>query len=134
MVLTKRDSERYFTIRDALLTHGSPKGRAAENRPGTRVTSSVRVPTVEVLWPDSAAIDSFVAQNPARLNARDLRLAASWKRSVSGNFFTVRYLKTYTIIITEVAPYRIYAVVGHQSPLSAVFGPVLPDLFSLRLI
>ncbi|MFX0197883.1 MAG: hypothetical protein ACFFCW_17310 [Candidatus Hodarchaeota archaeon] len=130
MQLSNSDTKRYFPVRDGLLTYMSTKGHLAKKRPGIALVHGLSTEP----WPDAASIDSFVADNPFGLSTQDLALATSWKRSVSGNFFVVRYLKKNTIIISETAPYRTYGVVGHHSPLSAIFGPCIPDLFSLRLL
>jgi len=65
------------------------------------------------LWADDRLLTRFTAENPAQLSEEDLALVASWQYRLAGNFFVVRTLKNYTVLLTEAAPHaRAYGVVG----------------------
>ncbi|HZU69282.1 MAG TPA: hypothetical protein VFA09_18540 [Ktedonobacteraceae bacterium] len=79
----------------------------------------------DVLWKDDTLRKDFIAENPARLPNEDLAIVESWQHRVSGKFFVVRYLKKYTVFLSE-TPARAYGVLGLYSPIEEILGPYLP--------
>lgn len=79
----------------------------------------------DVLWKNDALRERFIAENPANLQLEDLVVVKSWQYRVSGNFFVVRYLKKYTVFLSE-TPSRAYGVLGLVGPIEEIIGPYLP--------
>jgi hypothetical protein len=65
------------------------------------------------LWADDQLLKRFTVENPAQFSEKDLALVESWQYRLAGNFFVVRALKKYTVLLTDSAPHaRAYGVVG----------------------
>ena len=55
-----------------------------------------------------------------------VELVASWQDRLAGRFFVERYLKKYTIFLSETTPMHAYGVLGLVSPIEDILGPYLP--------
>ncbi len=67
----------------------------------------------DALWADDRLLKHFVTENPARLSEEDLVLVRSWQYRLSGKFFVVRALKSYTVLLTDFASHvHAYGVLG----------------------
>jgi hypothetical protein len=65
------------------------------------------------LWANDRLLKRFIAENPAQFSEEDLALVESWQYRLAGNFFVVRALKDYTVLLTDYAPHaHAYGVVG----------------------
>jgi hypothetical protein len=65
------------------------------------------------LWANDRLLKRFITENPAQLSEEDLALVERWQYRLAGNFFVVRALKNYTVLLTDYAPHaRAYGVVG----------------------
>jgi hypothetical protein len=57
------------------------------------------------LWANDRLLKRFIAENPAQFSEEDLALVESWQYRLAGNFFVVRALKDYTVLLTDYAPH-----------------------------
>ena len=73
------------------------------------------------LYASPQLIDSFVAENPARLSSDELTLVAAWKQAVVGKFYIFRYLKRYTVFLDDKEPPKAYGVLGITDEIENVF-------------
>jgi hypothetical protein len=85
------------------------------------------------LWKNLPLIDAYCDSNPHGLSAAELDIVRSWKRSVTGKFVLLRYLKKYTILVSEGR--QVYGVLGLRSTLEDMFpGRPLPLLVEAVLL
>ncbi len=55
-------------------------------------------------------IDDFVRENPYNLPQQELNIVKGWKNYVSGSFYIERYLKKYTVLLSEDS--KVYGVLA----------------------
>jgi len=71
-------------------------------------------------------LEQYLAANPDRLPADELAIAAGWRQRITGEFYIVRYLKTYTVFMSMKEPAHLYGVLGLIDPLEVVMGGAPP--------
>ncbi len=84
MILTEAKVRRFFSIYDPLIlfTDRHLNLDELEMAPDGLPTDESQHEVACELWRNPQVIDEFVRQNPARLSARDLKIAASWKDAI----------------------------------------------------
>lgn len=81
----------------------------------------------DALWADDLLRTRFIAENPFQLSEEDLALVESWQHRLTGNFFVVRELKHYTVLLTDNVPHaRAYGVVGRTNSVAETMILPLP--------
>ncbi len=75
----------------------------------------------DALYANPRVIDSFVAENPARIPPDELTLVAAWKQAVVGTFYIFRYLKRYAVFLDDKEPPKAYGVLGITDEIEALF-------------
>ena len=75
----------------------------------------------DALYANPQVIDSFVAENPARIPPDELTLVATWKQAVVGTFYIFRYLKRYAVFLDDRDPPKAYGVLGITQEIEDVF-------------
>lgn len=76
----------------------------------------------DALYASPRLIDSFVAENPARIPPDELPLVATWKHAVVGTFYIFRYLKRYTVFLDDKEPPKAYGVLGITDEIEDLFN------------
>ncbi len=130
MQLPLDQTERFYRIWFPLLQYVNNQLQLVPSFPLTPMEESIN-PTDALqlrnaLWADDSLRETFIATNPAGLPPADLALVESWQHRLAGNFFIFRYLKKYTVLLSEHAPMHAYGVLGLVSPIEEVIGPTLP--------
>jgi hypothetical protein len=136
--LSLEEVKRFYQIWFPLLHYVNEQRHLVPSFPAKWGKSSVdpatAIPLRDALWADDTLLERFVSENPAKLTANDLKLAASWKTRVTGQFFIFRYLKKYTIFLSSGSPTQAYGVLGLTSPIEDMAGPHLPIYVATTLI
>jgi hypothetical protein len=113
-----------------LLHHVNEQRQIVSDFPDTPEAESIApadaIKIRDVLWADDKLREDFIAANPAELSPDDLALVASWQYRLAGRFFVFRYLKKYSIFLSERNPVHAYGVLGLVSPIEEIIGPFLP--------
>ncbi len=129
MQLPPYQTERFYHIWFELLRYVNEQRQLTNTFPDTPKKSSIlpddALQLRNALWADEELREGFIATNPAGLSAADLALVASWKHRLAGNFFIMRYLKKYTVFLSQ-EPTHVYGVLGLVSPIEDIVGPVVP--------
>jgi len=129
MQLSPQQTERFYRIWSPLLHYVNDQRHLVPTFPDA--PGKAVLPTTDALqlrnalWADDTLRENFIATNPAGLPPDDLALVANWQYRLSGNFFIMRYLKKYTVFLSE-TPNHAYGVLGLVSPIEEIVGPVLP--------
>jgi hypothetical protein len=79
-------------------------------------------------------IDAFGAENPFEFDEADLEIVWSWKHLVSGTFYVLRYLKTYTVFLSSTEPVVAYGVLALFNSFEELIGPDLPRMIKTTLL
>ena len=98
------------------------------------LSPEVRLKVRDALLNHMDLIDSFVAENPARLPEVELDIVGSWRHLVSGKFYVFRKLKKYTVFLSTTAPAIAYGVLALSQPFEDLIGPYLPVLTQTVLL
>ena len=138
MILTPRDTERFYTIWFPLLHFVNERRGLVPYFPATYGPHSVSPDDAaklrDALWADDALREAFVAENPAGLGPADLALVASWSTRVSGDFYFFRQLKKYAVFIPQDESPRAYGVLGLVSPIEEIVHIPPPCLVRTTLL
>ncbi|MDA8218651.1 MAG: hypothetical protein M0Z94_13650 [Dehalococcoidales bacterium] len=88
----------------------------------------------DALYADPQVIDSFIAENPARIPPDELALVATWKQAVAGKFYIFRYLKRYTVFLNDKEPPKAYGVLGITDEIEHMFRQDPPIMVTTVLL
>lgn len=136
MILSKRDSRRFYNIWFNLLDHVNEKLQMDPERTDLAHAESVDPAAIQPirdrLWEDVSLVQSFVNENPGGLSDEDLAVAESWKTRVTGKFILLKHLKRQSIFLSEE---KVYGVIGIVSPFEEMFpADALPIMMKAVLI
>jgi hypothetical protein len=76
-----------------------------------------KLPVRNALYEKIELIDTFIDENPARLNDEELAIVWNWKKFVAGDFYIERFLKQGAVFIGSGEPARVYLVLGLMDSL-----------------
>jgi len=80
-------------------------------------------------------LERFVAENLEQLPEQELAIVASWRYHLTGDFYIIRYLKSYTVFMNAKGEGHLYGVLGLMDPLEVVLGGVpLPIMVTATLL
>ncbi len=79
-------------------------------------------------------IKSFACENPFNFSSYELKIVESWENFVKGRFFIFRYLKNYTVFLTEDDPPKAYGVYALNTTFEEMLGPYLPLMVDAVLL
>ena len=134
MNLTFEEGELFYDLYAALLSFANRRlevssEQFSDSREYMSTPPEARVAIRDALFEHRELIDEFVAENPANLEADQLKIVGTWKHALPGNFYVFRYLKKYTVFLTSGgSPNKAYGVLGLVDPMEEVVGPYLPRL------
>jgi len=81
----------------------------------------------DAFWAKLELLERFIAENPAGLSPEELRIVAGWRHHLKGDFYILRYLKSYTVFLSAGRDAHLYGVLGLIDPIPDVFeGRPLP--------
>src|SRR4051812_27365898 len=110
MLLELHDVELFFRLHRALMFFVNQRLKAIPDRLDTpdefaALPPEVRLKVRDAFLANVDLIESFAAENPARLPEDDLAIVRSWRHLVVGKFYVFRELKKYTVFLsTEKEP------------------------------
>jgi len=140
MKLTPDEGELFYDLYAALLSFVNRKlevspEQFSNSREYMSTPPEARVAIRDALFEHRELIDEFVTENPARLEADQLKIVGTWKHALPGGFYIFRYLKKYTVFLTsDGSPTKAYGVLGLADPMEEVVGPYLPRLTTAVLL
>ncbi len=140
MNLTFDEGNRFYNLYTALLSFANRKLEVTPEQFSNlqeyaSTPPEARLAIRDALFAHRELIDEFVHDNPANLEADDLKIVATWKHAVVGKFYVFRYLKKYTVFLTSgESPNKAYGVLGLADPLQEIIGPALPRLIATVLL
>jgi len=80
-------------------------------------------------------LEQYLAANPDRFPADELRIVAGWRHRLAGDFYIMKHLKAYSVLMSSKEPTRLYGVLGLYDPLDVVIGGApLPVLVQAVLL
>ena len=140
MILPPHETERYYRIWWALLNYTNAQRQIIRDLPVITIQTGLVVKKAvqirDALWKDDSVREQFIAENPANLQPADLDIVRSWQHRLSGDFFILKHLKKYSVLLSQIKgkPVRAYGVLGLLSPLEEVSGSYLPVLVKAVLL
>ncbi len=87
-----------------------------------RLPSEEKVKARDALYQHLELLEAFISENPAKLSSDELNLVKSWERPLIGDFYVMRFLKKYSVLMSSAEPVQFYGVLGLYDPLEAVLG------------
>lgn len=98
------------------------------------LSPEVRLKVRDALNANLDLIESFAAENPARLSDDELDIVRSWRKLVPGKFYVFRELAKYTVFLSTTSPAIAYGVRSLSQPFEELIGPYLPVLTQTVLL
>jgi hypothetical protein len=128
--LSSEQTARFYRIWLALLRYVNEEQHLvpafSPSEEDTSLSLSDEMQLRNALWANDGLRERFVTANPARLDAADLAVVASWQYRRAGSFYIVRSLKKYTVFLSEDIPPRAYGVLGLSTPIEELATGPLP--------
>ena len=138
MTLCSEDIALFYRLHPALLVYANQQMQTV---PGVSnleefMAAAVedRIQIREAAYQEEGLIDSFVQDNPFHFTPAELALVESWKDRLAERFFVFRYLKAYTVFLSDDDPPRAYGVVALNDRLEDLLGPYVPILVKAVLL
>jgi hypothetical protein len=138
MLLTPKDAEFFFRLQRTFLHYISQRLQLLPETSGA--DDFERLPAEEIAKVRDAFItrpellDSFIAENPAELDAPGLAIVDSWRHFVKGDFFLFRQLKRHMVFLSMDEPAAAYGVTALTDPFAQLIGPRLPVMVQAVLL
>lgn len=130
MVLSENDARLFYRLMWPLQFFVNQRLQLLPNCPTEeayqKLTAEQKLKVREALYKNIELIDEFMKENPAGLNAEELKIVQSWRRFVAGEFFIERYLAKHAIFIKD---QTVYAVVGLFDPFDIIIGREQPPAY-----
>ncbi len=73
-------------------------------------------------------LQQYLAANPDRFPTAELLIVASWRLHIAGDFYIMKHLKSYSVLMSAKEPTRLYGVVGLYDPLEVVIRGAPPPV------
>jgi len=138
MILDPRETQRFYKIWFPLLNYVNNKLALVPELPASPEEGSIEPSDAfkvsSALWADAALRHAFIAENPFGLPPEDLALVASWDYHVAGEFYVLRHLKKYSVLVAQGSSDKVYAVLGLVTPLEEVLPMPTPVLIRAVLL
>lgn len=139
MLLEPQDVELFFRLHRTLMFFVNQRLKGIPDNPATPEEFAALSPEVQLKVRNAFLahvdlIESFVAENPARLSDDDLAIVRSWRHLVTGKFYVFRELKKYTVFLSTTSPAIAYGVLALSQPFEDLIGPYLPVLTQTVLL
>jgi hypothetical protein len=129
--LSPADADLFFRLYGALhlFVNGQfpilPDAHSIEDLAAVKLEDRAKLR--DAVYDHAELIDRFVRENPAGLSAEELTEVKSWSQFIRGDFYILRHLKRYSVLLSSNNPARAYGVVGLTEPIADVFPDyVLP--------
>jgi hypothetical protein len=139
MLLPANELELFFRLHRTLMFFVNQRLKLIPNKLATAEEFAALSPEVRIkihngLNANLDLIESFVAENPARLFEDELDIVRSWRHLVKGEFYVFRELKKYTVFLTTTDPAIAYGVLALSQPFADLIGPHLPVMTQTVLL
>ncbi|MBD2535913.1 hypothetical protein H6G97_43905 [Nostoc flagelliforme FACHB-838] len=138
MQLPQEEADYFFSLFKPLLVYTNQKFQIT---PGIKKPEDIeRYPfesTVKIrdkLYQNPELFDRFIQENTDTLSPENISIIQSWKGFIPGKFFVFRYLKKYTVFLTNDEPPKAYGVLSLYSPFEEIVGSSLPRLVETVLL
>lgn len=131
MKLSEQDAELFFELLWSLHFYANqklnilPDVEAAEEY--EILNQDEKFEVREALYENIEIIDDFVKENPFDFDDEKLKIVENWKNFVRGNFYIERFLKKYTIFISD--DRKVYGVLGLFQAFEEMIHPSHLPLF-----
>ena len=139
MNLPTPETDLYYKLQGSLLAFANRQLKILpEDTPPDQVRKQPVDQVVKLrdaCYAKPAILGEYLATNPDRLPAAELLIVAGWRHLVAGDFYIMKYLKSYAVFMTAKDPTRLYGVFGLYDPIEvATRGAPLPVLVKAVLL
>ena len=136
MNLTATEYKDFLYVNQSLLLYaGKQKGILDKKLTLTEFRNGMKAKTVlecgNVFYENLKVLDNFLKENPAKLDAAQLKIADGFRHFEKGKFFVYKYLSGYTAFIKDDLVYGVHAL---SDPFEAFFGRNLPTYVETILL
>ena len=138
MLLSRDDAELFFRLHRSLMFFVNQRlgvvPDVASPDEFAALPPKDRLEITEAFLDEVDLIESFIDENPAKLNEDELEIVLSWRDHVSGTFYIFRQLKNYMVFLSSADPPVVYGVVALTEPFEDVIGPCVPQMIQTVLL
>ncbi|MHB8627427.1 MAG: hypothetical protein ACYDBJ_09100 [Aggregatilineales bacterium] len=130
MTLEKSEVNRFYSVWVAVLYFVNQRLKLVRSFPEKwtqkPIPGDLAYKLREAFWADDTLRQVFLAENPAKLSADDLAMAASWEYHIKDHFFIYRHLRKYSVFLGGKTSTHVYGVIGLNDSIRDIVGPALP--------
>jgi len=138
MILQPHEAEQFYRIWWPLLSYVNQQEGLIADFPNSPENESIKPEDAVVvrdrLWESNQLLQAFIDNNPAKLSADDLMLAASWKNRVADNFIVMKHLKNHSVFLQETDNPTVYGVIGIYSSIDEMIPFSVPFMVNAVLL
>ena len=139
MLLEPQDVQLLFRLHGTLLFFVNQRLKVIPDNIATPEEFASLSPAVwlkvrDALLTNVDLIESFIAENPARVSEDELDIVRSWRHLVAGKFYIFRELKNYTVFLSTDKQPIAYGVLAWSQPFEDLIGPYLPVMVQAVLL
>ncbi len=135
--LTEQEAKLFHKLMDSLLFYANKRLNIIKNCNSIdefhKNDIEKTVPIRKKVFSDSNIIDEYIKENPDKLSNEEAQILASWKKSLEGEFYLVKYEKDYALFLNS-KEQKVYGVKGIFDSFNEKFDGYSPIMIKIRLI
>jgi hypothetical protein len=132
MILPTEETQLYYKLSWSLFAYVNrhlgiePEITAAEDvgRLHPQRVAKVR----DAVYENPNWLEQFIAENPEGFLSEELAIISSWRHRFEGDFYIMRFLKRYAVLMDATESGHLYGVLGLYDPLEVVVRGLAPPV------
>ena len=135
--LTEKEAKLFHKLMDSLLFYANKRVNIIKNCNSIDEFHNndveKTIPIRKKVFADDNLINEYVAKNPDNLSGEEIQILASWKKSLEGEFYLVKYEREVTLFLHS-REQKVYGVKGITDSFKEKFDGYSPIMIKIRLL
>ena len=138
--LSPTDAKLFHKLMDSLLFYANKKFNIIKNCNSIDELHELHkndiqktIPIRKKIFSDNQIINEYIKENPDSLSEKELQIISSWKKSLEGEFYLVKYEKEYALFLHS-KEQKVYGVKGITDSFMEKFDGYCPIMIKIRLL
>lgn len=136
-ILSQSDAKLFHKLMDSLLFYANKKLNIIKHCSSIEEFHKNEIEkTVQIrknVFSDNKLIDEYLKENPNNLSNEEMQILASWKKSLEGEFYLVKYEKELALFLHS-KEQKVYGVKGITDSFKEKFDGYSPIMIKIRLL
>lgn len=135
--LSENDAKLFHKLMDSLIFFANKKLNIIKNCNSLQELHhnniEKTIPIRDKIFSDAFWIDEYTKNNPDSLSSEELKIIASWKKPLKGDFFIIKYEKEHALFLCPKGK-KVYGVKGITDSFNEKFKGCTPLCIQIRLL